>query len=241
MINLVLCDDNELHLKKMQALAEDALSQEGIPFATRLFLSAKALLQAVTAEELRPDIAVLDIEMDRGNGISLAQELNALVPRCRIIFATSYADYASDVYNVEHVWFVVKNRAEEYFRPAIKKALDSLNEQETSDSGLLLREKGRVVFIPLSKILYVGKEDRKALVHCLDGDHYDTRSPAKLIPEALQDQFVHCHQGYWVRLSMISELDREEFILKNGERIPISRSYRQEARKRFFDTYSFPQ
>ena len=49
--------------------------------------------------------------------------------------------------------------------------------------------------------------------------------------------FVRCHQGYWVNEAGIVGLERDTFLLADGSRIPISRSFRDDARGRFFARY----
>ncbi len=237
MLITAICDDNAQHLKRAEEMTVKALNEAEKVFSLREFASAEELLGWMDREDARPDLAVLDIEMGGENGISLAKKLNALAPACRIIFLTNYVDYAPDAYEAEHIWFVVKSRAEEHFGAAIGKALRSLAEKETARPGLLIREGGKAVLLPLDTILYVTRVGRKAQVECLDGPHFAAESPARLIPARLAGHFLRCHQGYWVNVSQIAELDHEEFVLTNGARIPLSRGFRDEAKRRFFERY----
>ena len=237
MILIAICDDNPLHLEHAEKLTREVLAREKTAFHIRLFSDAGQLMNAMDEEEFQPDIAVLDIEMDGEDGISLAKDLNALVPGCRIIFLTGYIDYAPDAYTAEHIWFVLKSRASEHFALAMQKALSSLKEQSAASPGFLVREDGRTVFVPLDEILYLSRISRKAFIHCLNRDYTDSRRPALLIPEQLKTHFLQCHQGYWVNLSKIRELDGHEFVLTDGTRIPISRGFRDNAREAFFDTF----
>ena len=237
MLTVAICDDNAIHLKKAEEITDHALTAAQQLFRMYQFASAEDLLAWISSEEILPDLAVLDIEMGGEDGISLAKKLNLLAPGCRIIFLTSYVDYAPDAYEADHIWFVVKGRVQEHFDAAIRKALDSLKENETAIPGILVRENGRTVFLSLEEILYISKAGRKAQVKCLTGEHLDRKNPASLIPAGLQTHFIRCHQGYWVNISQISELDHEEFVLKDGSRIPISRTFREEAKRRFFERY----
>ena len=240
MLKVAVCDDNPVHLSKAKQRTENALIKEKCRFQIWTFPCAEALLEKIVDEEWQPEIAVLDIEMEGENGISLAQKLNEKVPHCRIIFLTGYADYAHKVYVAEHIWFVVKNHADEVFDAAMKKALQSLRQKETSVPGLLVREKGKKILIPMGDILYISRVSRKALIHCVDRDYYDSRRPADLIPQHLKEHFLQCHQGYWVSFRMIERLDHEVFVLRGGIRIPIGRTFREQARGRFLMEYIRP-
>ena len=235
-MKIALCDDDPRHLELSYKMTAEALAQHGVSFETERFASAEELLQEINEHDYQPNIAILDIEMTGEDGISLAKDLNKIVPACRIIFLTNYIDYAPDVYETEHIWFVVKNRAQEHFASAIEKALNSFKEENKT---IMIRENGSLKAIDLNQILYITKVRRKSQIHCVDRDYSDTRRPALLIPEELSDEFIRCHQGYWVSIQMIKELDHDEFVLTNNERIPISRSFKEDARKRFFRRYHF--
>ena len=240
MLKIVICDDQEEHLRRAEALADRTFAAEGQQIRKHLFESAEELLSWMETENSAPDVAVLDIELEGEDGISLAKKLNALAPGCRIIFLTSYLDYAMDVYEAEHIWFVVKKQAEEYFPAAVKKALRSLAERETVVPALIVSENRRKTVIPIDRILYLSKMGRKGQVVCVDGEYLDRRGPAALIPAAYREHFLRCHEGYWVNVGMIAQLDRDCFVLKDGTRIPISRGFKAEARSRFFERFWIP-
>ena len=237
MLKVAVCDDNAIHLSDAEKRINELLAEKHVSFRSWSFTSAEALLGKITDEDWQPDIAVLDIEMDGEDGISLARKLNEKVPQCRIIFLTSFIEYAPEVYVSEHIWFVVKSRVDDFFKAAVDKALLSIERGETAVQGIMVRENGKKILIPLEKIIYIGRVARKAHICCVNGDYYDPRRPADLIPEKISDFFIRCHQGYWVNHKMIEELDHEEFVLRGGIRIPIGRTFRDEARGRFLKEY----
>ena len=236
MLKIAVCDDDPVHLERAVSLVNGSLEQENIKYSVQPFPSASVLLSEVEKNGYSPDIAVLDIEMEGEDGITLAKKLNQILPLCRIIFLTGYLDYAMDVYSAEHIWFVVKSTADRYFKEAMNKALQTLNSQNSVQSVIVVRQKGSSIAVPLERIRYISKVGRKSCVFTADGEYSDTRRPAFLIPEHLQSHFIRCHQGYWVNIRMIRELDHDEFVLTDGSRIPLSRGFREEARKRFFES-----
>lgn len=238
-LKIAICDDNSTHLKLAENLVTSNL--ESRSYAVQLFSCAEELLSEINKDHYAPDIAVLDIELSGEDGITLAKQMNQLVPMCRIIFLTGYIDYAPDAYEAEHIWFVVKKTADRYFPSAMKKALQSLESSEHAVPSIVIRENGKSIAVPVSQILYISKVSRKSLIFCKDGEYYDTRRPAMLIPKELGEQFIHCHQGYWVNISMIRELDHDLLVLEDGTRIPISRTHKDEVRERFFDHFRSKQ
>ena len=236
-LNIAICDDNSTHLKLAEDLVTSCLDQKHQSYLIQLFSNAEELLSEIDKDHYSPDIAVLDIELDGEDGISLAKRMNQLVPMCRIIFLTAYIDYAPDAYEAEHIWFVVKKTSDRFFPLAMKKALQSLDSSQGAVPGIVIRESGRSIALPVDQIIYISKVNRKSQIICKDREYYDTRRPALLIPKELEDRFIHCHQGYWVSISKIRELDHDMLVLENGARIPVSRTHKDEVRERFFDHF----
>lgn len=237
MIKIALCDDEPVHLQLAEKLVRESIEPKEIPYAIRSFQNPETLLEEIESNEYQPDIVVLDIDFNGEKGISLAGKINELLAECKIIFLTGYITYASDVYHTNHVWFVYKSTADKFFPAAMDKALSLIQNQDTSTPAIIVRDNNVHVVVPLKDILYVSKVHRKAYIRCIDHAYSDTRRPAVLIPEHLKKHFIQCHQGYWVNIDLIKELDHDEFILLNNIRIPISRTFRDYARKRFLDYY----
>ena len=68
------------------------------------------------------DVAFLDIEIGRMNGIELAVELKRYSPKCNIIFVTSYSKYGSESFKARPSGYVTKPFTEE----DIQRELDNL-------------------------------------------------------------------------------------------------------------------
>lgn len=66
-------------------------------------------LEALTNfTELQPDIAFLDVEMPKLNGLELAQRMNDISDRTRIIFTTAYKEYALEAFKVYAFDYLLK-------------------------------------------------------------------------------------------------------------------------------------
>lgn len=232
MLNIALCDDDKLHLEHGVRLIGGHLSE--YDHFIDGFENAEALLKAMEIGDYIPDIAVLDIKMDGADGISLAKRLNELAPRCQIIFLTGYLDYAPDVYSVEHVYFVLKNEAEIRIGDALSKALEALMLGSTRAPSITARAAGVVKVIPVNRIRYIERLGRKTRIVMDDSEFVASQAPAKLIDEKSR-HFIRCHQSFWVNIGRISTLKNDEFCLDDNTYIPISRTFRREARARFFE------
>lgn len=232
MLTIAVCDDNPIHREHSAALVGRYLPNAKI----EAYSDPEMLLSGLCGKGSLPDVAVLDIEMGNMSGIELAESLNRYAPDCQIIFLTGHADFAPEAYKARHIWFIVKSRAEEFLPEALDRAVKMLSEKEASPV-LNVRTDGRNVLIPVSSILYMEKVGRKTRVVCTDGEYLTYQQPSALISPELEEFFVRCHQGYWIHLKHVESLDHNDFVMTDGVRIPISRTYRDSVREAFFSQY----
>ncbi len=230
MARIVICDDNPLHLDRALALVRAAA---GPNHDVRTCSDGAILLREIEAGESAPDIAVLDIELGEKNGIQIAGEINRLLPDCQIIFLTGYADYAPDAYTTEHVWFVLKERVNEHLPAAIKKALANLKDRSPAPD-VLFRSDRKTYRLSLDELVYIERVGRKYRIVGRKETFPDVHLVSDLSDPGWKDRLIRCHQGYWVSEPRIYALDRNEIVLDNGERLPISRTFRDGVRERFF-------
>lgn len=84
------------------------LSQEGFVI-TGICSGEKETLDQV--EGLSPDVVLMDINLNEGNGISCTKELKAILPNCQIIGLSMYNDdkYLNDMLSAGASAYVTKN------------------------------------------------------------------------------------------------------------------------------------
>ena len=78
------------------------------------------------AEELNPDLILLDIGLPSLNGIEAARQIRKLVPKAKIIFLSqeSSDDVVQEVFSSGALGYVVKTFAGGELLPAVKAVLD---------------------------------------------------------------------------------------------------------------------
>lgn len=234
MLKIAICDDNPIHLKHTVSVLHRA-ALDTVP-VIRPYTQPDALRFAIADGSFVPDIAILDIEMGEMNGIDLGGKLNRTAPDCQIIYLSSYAEHASTVYQTRHVWFVLKNRIDEFLIPAVQKAMENGSDGKSVET-ISVRTNGTNLVVPLKDVIYMERVARKVQIICRDGTYLSSQMPSKLLKPLHEQSMVQCHQGFWVNLMHVSALDHNVFVMNNGARIPLSRTYRDAARSRFFDRY----
>lgn len=230
MLKIAICDDDKLHLSYTRKLTENILSEQNIQISE--FAGANALLFEMDGVGYIPDIAVLDIQMPGIDGIQLAKEINRAAPECRVIFLSSYVAYAPEVYDTEHIYFVLKSQVDERLPSALDRAIASLAKPKVF---MLVKSGASVTRLPLESVLYLERELHKTRIVTYGGSCLTTQSPAALISAiGNADVFIRCHQSYWVNAQNIETMETDKFILRNGSEVPISRAQKAKAKNAFF-------
>ena len=230
-LRIAIYDDTREHCEQLSALLEREL--KGRCAEVEYFPSSGELLRHIDCCGYVPDVAFLGVTLWDGDGIALAEKLNELVPACRIIFLSDSLHDATEVYRAEHVWFILHDELEQRIGPALQRALSVPDFKR--GKGLLVKGKGRVCFVPLEKILYLERDGHKTLIRTEDGEYVSSERPFRLLEGGLADVFIRSHMSYWVNREKIAAIERDEFVLCCGRRVPISRSWRSAARHAFLD------
>jgi len=150
---ILLADDHRLLLEAFTKLLEPEFEVVGTARDGRVLLDA--------AQELKPDVIVLDIAMPQMSGLTAARRLKRMMPEVKLIFLTvnEDPDFASEAIRVGASGYVLKNSAASELFQAIEAVLQGkvyvtplitqgmiesfqsgLNESETS-AKLTLRQR----------------------------------------------------------------------------------------------------
>lgn len=229
MIQLAICDDDGILRNFAAKIAESALDKA--PHFIRRFDNPAALQLEISEGGYVPDIAILDIQMAQMDGITLAKDVNRLAPSCRVIFISSYSDYLMDAYETEHVYYVLKSDIENRLPAALEKAMRT----DEARRYFVIKIGSQRRVIPLRSVLCLERKLHKALIHTQQEDIETTQSPDELISACgAAEEFIRCHQSYWVNGRAVALMNADSFILSDGSLVPISRARKSEAREVFF-------
>ena len=113
-MKILLVDDEELQLTRLQNAVEKALTEgEYLAYTNPVQAWAENADKEI-------DIAFLDIEMPIINGIQLAKNLKRVNPQINIIFVTAYDNYALDAYKLHASGYVTKPVSEQKVREEVE-------------------------------------------------------------------------------------------------------------------------
>lgn len=172
------------------------------------------------------DLIILDIYMNQMNGDKIASIIRGLYPNCQIIFTTASKEHAIDAFSLRALDYLVKPYTYERLK-------DSLNRFKDVSKNFIhyieLKEGRQYTRILISDIIYTDYHNHYIQVHTSSSVIRSYMSFGTFRPMLEPyPQFLWCYRNCMVNMDYIEALDEKDFLLKNGERIPISKAFRQE-------------
>lgn len=227
-MKIAVCDDDKAILSVTKNTLE-SYCRDGNTTVVN-FNKPEALLAYVQSEH--PDVVFMDIELGKTNGIEVVKKLLELSRDTQIVYYTNYINYATEVYETKHCWYLLKSELKRRLPDIIKKIEERLAEKKEK---LVITKSGSANIIEAEKIVYVERANRITLIHTVE-EEMQTRETLNEIHDRLNHvRFVRCHKSYIVNLSYINIYNRLHFQLYNGETIPISRQNIEKVRTAFLD------
>jgi DNA-binding LytR/AlgR family response regulator len=222
MTKIMICDDEP---KMLSDIAETAA--ETVPDSDVLkFGSGDALAAALETEGC--DIILLDIDMPGISGLDIARGLSGMPDKPLLIFVTSHDELVYDSLQFHPFGFVRKAYMDRELPAALGDAVKELGGRErhfrfrTSDGDVKLK---------LDGILYFESDGNYIRLFAEDGE-YRFRDTVSSLENALSGSgFVRIHKGFLVNQAAVRMINTEECVLNGGTRLPIGRSYSENARK----------
>ena len=213
-----ICEDCPADRVYLSGLVRRWVESAAVSAAIKEYSSCEQFL--FEGEDVCTDILLLDIELGRMDGLSLARRLREKQDRVQIIFTTGFPEYVSEGYEVSAVHYLMKPvKAEKLYR-ALDRAVKALKKAEPV---LLLPVDDGVMRIAPGSVMYV-----EAFLHNVtlthEGGAVTVKYSISKMAELLGEGFVKCHRSYLVSLGHISQILKTELVMDNGVKLPLSRS-----------------
>ncbi|QIB69103.1 response regulator transcription factor [Aminipila butyrica] len=224
MFAVLVCDINKdtAWLIKQKAIQ---WCKQNIKFI-KVFDKEEQILSYIEDNKEQKNIIFIDITFSLNNGIQIAGKIKQIQKSSAIIFMSDEKRYDSNIYNVEHIYFIKKPLDGKSVKNALVKAADYI--EKNSKKFLTAITKTEVVMIPIKEIILIEKEKRK--VHVLDknGINVSFYSSFEEIENQLNANFYRCHNSYIVNLHEIAAIDSKTIQMNNGICVPVSRAHVKE-------------
>lgn len=223
-LRIAIVDNEPLFTSILKKMSIKLLSRTSCQYLIHTYESGESLLAALTTSNSY-NLFFLDILLDGMNGMELAHRIREISSDAKLVFITSYSEYAVESYDVAPLHYLVKPvtivTLEEAFRRFFEvHGVDSLKKEET----ILLKDTlNQKVVLPLSDIYYAEIMESRITVHTKTGSFIcrgRMDDLQKLLPT---DQFYRCHRSFLVNFEHVSGIRRYDFILKNEVFVPVAK------------------
>ncbi len=214
----VIADDEPLLAKHLKARLAALWPQLEIAGVAANGIEAREMI-----EDLRPDIAFLDIRMPGLTGLELVQVLSPEARRaCRVVFVTAYDEFAVQAFEREAVDYLLKPVADDRLQSAIERLQRAAPGAAGAQSDDLLQRLQALLpklaehlrwvrasvgndvrLVATEEICYFQATDKYTAVFTRDAELL-IRTPIKELLEQLDpEQFWQVHRGTLVNVKQI--------------------------------------
>ena len=244
-MRILIVDDEAPARERLRQLLEDDGEHAVVGEAS----DGKKALQL--AQDVAPDVVLLDIRMPGMDGIETAHHLNSFETPPAVVFATAYDEYAIQAFEASAIGYVLKPVRRERLRKALELAgrlsnsvLGEVAEKSQLSSRrnhVCTRSMGELKLIPVEDVyLFVADQKYVSVLHANGRDLID--DSLKSLEEEFQDDFVRIHRGALVAVGAIDSLKKMDdgrthvvlrnIVPENDDGLAISRRHLTNVKRR---------
>ena len=188
----------------------------------------------------KPDLIFLDIQMPKINGFEM---LELIEQPPAVIFTTAFDEYAIKAFESYAIDYLLKPFSKDRFDKAITKWLQQ-NDQSQSRTQtwanvqisqpeernrIVVKEGSNIKIVPVHDILYIEAYDDYVKIFTAKEMFLKKKTMSFYEQNLNPSQFVRVHRSYIISLSQLTRIEPSEKdsyvgLLKNGAKIPLSKS-----------------
>ena len=189
----------------------------------------------------QPDLVFLDIELPMQDGFELLNYFDP-VP-FKIIFTTAFEEFAIRAFRISAVDYLLKPINPEELEEAVKKAKESIQDQQShqikllrdnyfgKDPKLSLATMEGYLFLKIKDIIRCKAEGRYTTFHLIDGSKHITSRNIGEFESILRDfNFLRVHRSQIINLNKIKKYLKgrpPEVVMEDGTQVMVSNSQRE--------------
>lgn len=239
-MRIIIVDDEMLARGVVREYLSEHADVEIVAECANGFEAVKAIT------ELSPDLVFLDIQMPKLDGFEVAELAGS---KTRYIFATAFDQYAIKAFEFHALDYLLKPFSQQRFDQALAHARANLGaggdavEKMVRDAAgrnkplgrVLIRDGAKVHVINAEKIEHVEAQDDYVQIRSEGKSYLKNQRMSELEEQLDAQQFLRIHRSYIVNIAFVDRIeqatkDSHVAVLKDGSRVPISRSGYQKIR-----------
>ena len=240
-MNVLIVDDEPLARQRLAGLLQNINGYEICGEAS----NGQEAVQR--AQELKPDIILLDIRMPGMDGLEAAGHLNHMSKPPAVIFTTAYSDHALEAFETHAVDYLLKPIKQDRLEEALQAAkrltrpqLQELNKPEDTEnirSHICVKIRGTLELIPVDDIRYFMADHKYVTLRTIDHEHLIEESLKSLEAE-FNHLFTRIHRNALIADQYMTGLEKNSdghcvvLIQDIDDKLEISRRHLPHVRKK---------
>nr|DAF93009.1 MAG TPA: response regulator [Myoviridae sp. ctGrV43] len=227
-MRIAICDDNQIEVDLFKEHISGFLRRKGdYRYEISEYSAGYPLVEDVK-EGKWYDVIVLDMVLEKENGLEIANRLRDIGYDGKIIFWTADDSHLQEAFDVGAMQYVVKGKEYGRMYSAINEILSHMR-----DEVLTFKTHGELHRLEYRQIEYVESKGRSCHIYTTDNQCFVTLGKLDDIEEELCDKrFLRCHQSYLVNMDHIQSVN-ENFIMESGDIVQIRRRNHNEIKDKY--------
>lgn len=214
-MRIAVCDDDETAVSFLRELIESYPKQK---LNADGYSSGEDLLRTRNIY----DLIFLDIDMKGIDGIETARRIRIHDRKVKIVYVTSYKEYAGKAFSVHAFGYLLKPVKQEKIWKQIEDALLWQEEEAPEVKQVEFTAVEGLVRLPVDMIYYFEYQNRRIYMKAKDTT-YEMRGKISDIAGRMEEYgFSVPHKSFVVNLYHVKNIKGYEILMMNGEWIPLS-------------------
>lgn len=217
MINIAICDDEQVILNSIEKLVTDFFHSQNIETKIFLFSSGEELLGI--GKDI--DILFLDIQMKHLNGIETARKIRSKGYKGFLIFITVLKEMVFQSFEVQPFDYLLKPIKYDNFQKTMERLLLSM--KSADKENLLIQRGSESSIVSFGEIVFCEIIDRKVYLHLKSAEVIDYYDRIDNLEKKLDNRFFRCHRSYLINLQYLISYKNGFAHMVENHQIPVSR------------------
>ena len=227
-MKILLYEDDRHDREILKARISNFLSGHKFKYSIDECTSPEMLMDIVCAY----DFLFIDIELGSENGIDLGIKAKEKHKDCHVVITSNYTKYLIDGYKVKADRYLLKPVSQAQFDEEMAPVFREYYAENTT----IYDEKISRYRIRLSDIVYIDFCDKNAYLVFDNGKKLKTPYPLYYWEEKLaKDSFARCYKSILVNLNYVDTIVKNDILLINKQKIPVSRYYRKQFEQKWLE------
>lgn len=225
MYSVGICDDDKELCSQLENITLGHLKKKYIQHQIEVFYSGADMYMELERGAYF-DLIFLDIEMEKLSGIELGDKIRNEFNHdyANIVYISSYNKYVLDLFRSRPINFLYKPFATEQICDSIEDSIKLTRKNPYLFSYKVRHMEKR---IRIDCILYFESIGRQIKIHVADGEGELFYGKLKSVHGELEQySFLFSHRSFLVNFNHVEAIKRDEIILSNKERLPVSKTFR---------------